>query len=192
VLSVIVYCLHLNARNCNAPTSVSRWLQWLQPDNMRECRHFGCWDVVCDKHWHTHFDVFSQSMSFSDPTRSKSIQWLVFSLLSSRLPFHVVYRKLSVWTIRYPEVPLKETECWLSRSGSISPLTAQLMIATIEEPKAHQVEKPALPTEGSLDEKLSLDLNDGDEALRLLGAERTTHFSEEYNEKLKQKLVWSI
>jgi len=63
------------------------------------------------------------------------------------------------------------------------------MSATIEERKAHQVENPALPTEGSLDEKLSLDLNDGDEALRLLGVERTTHFSEEYNEKLKRKLV---
>ena len=42
---------------------------------------------------------------------------------------------------------------------------------------------------GSVDEKFSVDLQDGDEALRLIGAERTTQFSKEYNEKLKRKLV---
>lgn len=63
------------------------------------------------------------------------------------------------------------------------------MITTIE---AQEVEKPAHSAAGSLDEKFSPDINDGDEALRLLGVERTTHFSEEYNEKLKRKLVRSI
>ncbi|PPQ69571.1 hypothetical protein CVT26_001573 [Gymnopilus dilepis] len=45
---------------------------------------------------------------------------------------------------------------------------------------------------GSVDEKFSVDLQDGDEALRLIGAERTTQFSKEYNEKLKRKLDWLI
>ena len=45
-----------------------------------------------------------------------------------------------------------------------------------------------------LDEKrpaseLSSELFDGDEALRLVGAVRTAHFSEEYNLKLRRKLV---
>ncbi|KIM46262.1 hypothetical protein M413DRAFT_24017 [Hebeloma cylindrosporum] len=59
------------------------------------------------------------------------------------------------------------------------------MISTTEE---QEVEKPALSVEGRLHEKFSPDLDDGDEALRLLGVERATHFSEEYNEKLKRKL----
>lgn len=64
------------------------------------------------------------------------------------------------------------------------------MVTTIEEQniQVHD-EKPALSAEGSLDEKFSVDLNDGDEALRLIGAERTTQFSEEYNAKLRRKLV---
>lgn len=46
----------------------------------------------------------------------------------------------------------------------------------------------------SLDEKLStesivVDLSQADEALQLVGAERTTQFSEEYNLKLRRKLV---
>lgn len=31
--------------------------------------------------------------------------------------------------------------------------------------------------------------SDGDEALKLVGKERTVHFSEEYNAKLRRKLV---
>ena len=61
------------------------------------------------------------------------------------------------------------------------------MITNIEEQKID--EKRELSGEGSFDEKLSLDLNDGDEALRLIGTERTTQFSEEYNAKLRRKLV---
>lgn len=66
------------------------------------------------------------------------------------------------------------------------------MITMIEEQKAQEVEKRSTSGEGSLDEKLSLDLQNGDEALRLIGAERTAQFSEEYNEKLKKKLDWLI
>lgn len=61
------------------------------------------------------------------------------------------------------------------------------MITNIEEQKID--EKRELSGEGSFDEKLSVDLNDGDEALRLIGTERTTQFSEEYNAKLRRKLV---
>lgn len=63
------------------------------------------------------------------------------------------------------------------------------MITTIEEQKVQEIEKPPMSPEGSLDEKFSVDLNDGDEALRLIGAERTSQFSEEYNAKLRRKLV---
>ncbi|KAF9482470.1 MFS general substrate transporter [Pholiota conissans] len=68
------------------------------------------------------------------------------------------------------------------------------MITTIDEQKVQEVEieKPPLSPEGSLDEKFSVDLNDGDEALRLIGTERTTQFSEEYNAKLRRKLDWLI
>jgi MFS transporter, ACS family, DAL5 transporter family protein len=51
-------------------------------------------------------------------------------------------------------------------------------------------------TEVALDEKrpaseLSSEILDGDEALHLVGAERTVQFSEEYNRKLRRKLVSS-
>jgi len=63
------------------------------------------------------------------------------------------------------------------------------MITTIEEQKVQEVEKRSHSAEGgSLDEKLSFDLQDGDEALRLIGTERTAQFSEEYNAKLRRKL----
>jgi ACS family allantoate permease-like MFS transporter len=42
------------------------------------------------------------------------------------------------------------------------------------------------------DEKLGLDslnTSDGDEALQLVGTQATAHFSEEYNRKLRRKLV---
>jgi ACS family allantoate permease-like MFS transporter len=42
------------------------------------------------------------------------------------------------------------------------------------------------------DEKLgldTLDTSDGDAALQLVGAQATAHFSEEYNRKLRRKLV---
>jgi len=61
----------------------------------------------------------------------------------------------------------------------------------VTEIKAQEGEKPALSATGGLDGKFSPDLDDGDEALQLLGVERTTHFSEEFNEKLKWKLVWN-
>lgn len=62
----------------------------------------------------------------------------------------------------------------------------------VTEIQAQEVEKPTLSAAGSLDGKFSPDLDDGDEALQLLGVERTTHFSEEFNEKLKRKLVWNL
>lgn len=63
------------------------------------------------------------------------------------------------------------------------------MITTLEDQKVHEFEKQDDVRETSLDEKLSLDIQDGDEALRLIGAERTAQFSEEYNAKLRRKLV---
>lgn len=47
---------------------------------------------------------------------------------------------------------------------------------------------------GSIDEKrpvseLSYDIEDGDEALQLVGTLRSANFSEEYNLKLRRKLV---
>jgi MFS transporter, ACS family, DAL5 transporter family protein len=52
-------------------------------------------------------------------------------------------------------------------------------------------------TQSALDEKrpaseLSSEIYDGDEALQLVGAERTAQFSEEYNLKLRRKLVSSL
>lgn len=38
-------------------------------------------------------------------------------------------------------------------------------------------------------DEVSLDAKDGDEALELVGMRRTTQFSEEYNNKLRRKLV---
>ncbi|KAH9482913.1 Allantoate permease [Psilocybe cubensis] len=62
------------------------------------------------------------------------------------------------------------------------------MITTLEDQKVHEVEKQHDIRETSLDEKFSIDIQDGDEALRLIGAERTAQFSEEYNAKLRRKL----
>lgn len=39
--------------------------------------------------------------------------------------------------------------------------------------------------------EVSYDTKDGDEALQLVGEQRTAHFSEEYNFKLRRKLVSS-
>lgn len=49
--------------------------------------------------------------------------------------------------------------------------------------------------QGSVDEKrlvseLNYDIEDGDEALQLVGTLRSAHFSEEYNLKLRRKLVY--
>lgn len=63
------------------------------------------------------------------------------------------------------------------------------MSIAIEEKKPRDEEKPRI--EGSFDEKSSFEVADGDEALNLVGAERTTEFSEEYNRKLRRKLVCS-
>ncbi|KAF5322435.1 hypothetical protein D9619_000429 [Psilocybe cf. subviscida] len=70
------------------------------------------------------------------------------------------------------------------------------MIANIEEQKVvGDVEKSKHSTEASIDEKVSndsIDLGNGDEALRLIGIERTAQFSEEYNIALRRKLDWLI
>ncbi|PPQ81586.1 hypothetical protein CVT24_006485 [Panaeolus cyanescens] len=61
-------------------------------------------------------------------------------------------------------------------------------MAAIEEHLGPDMEKRP-HSEGSFDEKsASVDFKDGDEALRLIGAEKTTQFSEEYNLKLRKKL----
>lgn len=62
------------------------------------------------------------------------------------------------------------------------------MITSLEDQKVQEVEKNEVLVE-TLNEKSSLDIQDGDEALRLIGAERTAQFSEEYNLKLRRKLV---
>ncbi|RDB22485.1 hypothetical protein Hypma_010282 [Hypsizygus marmoreus] len=52
-------------------------------------------------------------------------------------------------------------------------------------------EKTTSSIDGDVDEKIresSVDLREGDEALRLIGAERTVQFDEEYNRKLRRKL----
>jgi len=69
-------------------------------------------------------------------------------------------------------------------------LVFSVMIANIQEQEIKEVEKKSHEEE-SFNEKSSIDLDHGDEALRLIGAERTAQFSEEYNEKLKRKLVHS-
>jgi MFS transporter, ACS family, allantoate permease len=54
------------------------------------------------------------------------------------------------------------------------------------------VEKKSQTNEDHEDEKLGLyivDTSQGDEALQLVGAERKDRFSEEYNLKLRRKLV---
>ncbi|KAF8913831.1 MFS general substrate transporter [Gymnopilus junonius] len=66
------------------------------------------------------------------------------------------------------------------------------MTTSVQESKVEISEIEKNSHTGSVDEKFSLDLQDGDEALRLIGVERTAQFSEEYNEKLKKKLDWLI
>jgi MFS transporter, ACS family, allantoate permease len=56
----------------------------------------------------------------------------------------------------------------------------------------YDVEKKSQPSEDLEDEKLGLyaiDTSQGDEALKLVGAERKEQFSEEYNLRLRKKLV---
>lgn len=86
-------------------------------------------------------------------------------------------------------------------SLSLQPLplpspAAVIMITSIKEQKvAGDIEKSKHSAEVSMDEKVStdsIDLGNGDEALRLIGIERTAQFSEEYNLALRRKLVSSI
>jgi MFS transporter, ACS family, allantoate permease len=56
----------------------------------------------------------------------------------------------------------------------------------------HDSEKKASSMDENVGmEKSSINLKEGDEALRLIGVERTVEFSEEYNRKLRRKLVSS-
>ena len=61
----------------------------------------------------------------------------------------------------------------------------------LEDGKPTLLEKPSLVDEKQPDsvEVLSVDSEDADEALELVGSRRTQQFSEEYNEKLRKKLV---
>ena len=60
-----------------------------------------------------------------------------------------------------------------------------------------QLVSPELEKSSSIDEKRTVDAEvlsvnetlDGDEALELVGRERTQQFSEEYNRRLRRKLV---
>jgi ACS family allantoate permease-like MFS transporter len=67
-------------------------------------------------------------------------------------------------------------------------------MSSITDAKAsvYDVEKKSQPNEELEDEKLGLytvDSSQGDEALKLVGAERKEQFSEEYNLRLRKKLV---
>jgi ACS family allantoate permease-like MFS transporter len=67
-------------------------------------------------------------------------------------------------------------------------------MSSITDAKApvYDVEKKSQPSEVLEDEKLGLytvDTSQGDEALKLVGAERKEQFSEEYNLRLRKKLV---
>ncbi|TFK43608.1 MFS general substrate transporter [Crucibulum laeve] len=67
-----------------------------------------------------------------------------------------------------------------------------IMTSEQEKPQGQDPEKRPQSLEHSVDEKLSVvdsvDLQNGDEALRLIGLQRTTEFTEEYNRKLRRKL----
>ncbi|CAK5275567.1 unnamed protein product [Mycena citricolor] len=72
-----------------------------------------------------------------------------------------------------PEVVMEDRDC---RDG-------YFLCRTMSEP-----EKASLADAVADNQHASFDANDGDEALRLVGAVRTTQFSEEYNLKLRRKL----
>lgn len=68
-----------------------------------------------------------------------------------------------------------------------------LIAEKINEPDPEKIDV-ASATEGNTDEKHEHDvspirLSEGDEALRLIGAERAVQFSEQYNLRLRRKLV---
>ncbi len=67
------------------------------------------------------------------------------------------------------------------------------MVGSLERVSNHKSSVEDIVKDASVtDEKgdrSSIDLQQGDEALRLVGAERSAQFSEEYNAKLKRKLV---
>jgi MFS transporter, ACS family, allantoate permease len=69
------------------------------------------------------------------------------------------------------------------------------MSAMIQRDSVEKSEKTPLPSSSVEDEKhvavseTDDSVNDGDEALHLVGRERTEEFSEEYNKRLRKKLV---
>ncbi|KIJ56724.1 hypothetical protein M422DRAFT_72881 [Sphaerobolus stellatus SS14] len=64
------------------------------------------------------------------------------------------------------------------------------MSASVVEKLSTENEKDAVSVieEKGTPSEQSFDISDGDEALHLVGAQRTAHFSEEYNRKLRRKL----
>jgi len=71
-------------------------------------------------------------------------------------------------------------------------------MASIDEKKIQDKPIVATPSQEDVEEKLGatasvseVDTSEGDEALQLVGKERTVQFSEEYNRKLRRKLdLW--
>lgn len=61
----------------------------------------------------------------------------------------------------------------------------------IEDEKANDAQIALDEKRPASELSTSSDILDGDEALHLVGAERTAQFSEEYNRKLRRKLVSS-
>jgi MFS transporter, ACS family, allantoate permease len=65
-------------------------------------------------------------------------------------------------------------------------------MSTSVQPLASEASESELKNRYSKDdEKIDVEttIKDGDEALKLVGNERRAHFSEEYNRKLRKKLV---
>lgn len=68
-------------------------------------------------------------------------------------------------------------------------------MASIERHSTQESEKGSAPRDGEKGNEADVEIasvvdeKDGDEALKLVGRERAAEFSEEYNRKLRRKLV---
>ena len=72
----------------------------------------------------------------------------------------------------------------LSRRSTMASLHDRKSLDTDEKTRSRDEEKDAYDVTVSVAES-----TEGDEALKLVGKERTAQFSEEYNKKLRRKLV---
>jgi len=63
------------------------------------------------------------------------------------------------------------------------------MSASVEKSEKEREAGSIIDEKGSHSETTSFDVKDGDEALHLVGIQRSAEFTEEYNRKLRRKLV---